>query len=89
MFLSSPSRNFDLKKINKALFLEIYFKMFPALTVFGLGSALACSNVRHVAAKESKYPIYAEDSLMAKKQHGTCIARAQRVRFYMGHQKNF
>ena len=57
--------------------------MFPALTVFGFGSVLACSNVRHAAAKESKYPIYAEDSLMAKKQHGTCIARAQRVRFFV------
>ena len=69
--------------INFAIFLKIYSEMFPALTVFGFGSVLACSNVRHAAAKESKYPIYAEDSLMAKKQHGTCIARAQRVRFFI------
>ena len=54
--------------------------MFPVVAVFGLSGALACASQRNVAIK-GEYPIYAEDSLMAKKQHGTCVGRAQRVSF--------
>ena len=76
--------------------IPIYFNLsstliiFPSMTwkeyiLYGcvalvIVMGVSWASTRSVVTK-SKYPIYAEDSLMNKKQHGTCVSSVQQVHF--------